>query len=243
MANFSVYLHKSPSGKVYIGITKKKRIKDRWDNGNGYKNNTLFFKAITKYGWDNFQHIILFTNLEEERAKNLEKDLIRHYKNLNISLNITDGGEGTYGWSPSEETRNKIRTSLIGRTISNECKSKISKALKGRKVSREHIERLRQISLNKTVSEETKQKLREANLGKKYSEETKRKIALISAKPVIQLTLDGEFIREWESASEAARALGKMSSSITHCCNKRPNYNTAYKYKWRYKDNGDTGRI
>jgi group I intron endonuclease len=243
MANFSVYLHKSPSDKVYVGITKKKRIKDRWDNGNGYKNNILFFKAITKYGWDNFKHIILFTNLTEERAKNLEKDLIRHYKNLGISYNITDGGEGTYGWSPSQETRNKMRLSLRGRVISKESRAKISKALKGRIVPKEHLERLRQISLNKIVSEETKQKLREANLGKKHTEETKRKIALISAKPVIQYNLDGEFIREWESASEAARALGKLPSSIIHCCNKRPNYNTAYKYKWRYKDNGDTGRI
>lgn len=235
MDNFILYLHKSPSGKVYIGITKKLKAEYRWDNGNGYKRNILFYRAVTKYGWNNFQHIILSKNLSEERAKNLEKDLIRHYKDLGISYNITDGGEGTYGWNPSEITKSKMSNSLKGRVITKEHRAKISKTLKGRKVPREHIERLRQISLNKIVSEETKQKLREANLGKKHSEKTKRKIGLLSAKPVLQFSLNGEFIREWESASEAARALNKVPSSITHCCNKRVNYNTAYGYKWEYK--------
>ena len=36
-------------------------------------------------------------------------------------------------------------------------------------------------------------------------------------KPVIQLTLDGEFVREWESAKEAGRN-GFDSSAVTKCC-------------------------
>ena len=36
-------------------------------------------------------------------------------------------------------------------------------------------------------------------------------------KPVIQLTLDGEFVREWESAKEAGRN-GFYSSAVTKCC-------------------------
>lgn len=235
MDNFSVYLHKSPSGKVYVGITKKKRVKDRWDNGNGYRNNIIFYKAINKYGWDNIEHIVLFNNLAESRAKSLEVDLIRHYKNLGISYNITDGGEGTYGWTPSKETRRKISSSLKGRVISKEVRVKISRTLKGRQISKEHIDIIKKTHTGKVVSEDTRQKLREINLGKKHSNETKRKIGLLSAKPILQFSLNGEFIREWESASEAARALNKRPSSITHCCNKRANYNTAYGYKWEYK--------
>lgn len=34
--SWTVYMHKSPSGKIYIGITGRKPEK-RWDNGNGYK--------------------------------------------------------------------------------------------------------------------------------------------------------------------------------------------------------------
>lgn len=65
-------------------------------------------KAILKYGWDNIKHQVLFTNLTEARAKNLEKDLIRHYKNLGISYNITDGGDGTLGKSCPEELRRRL---------------------------------------------------------------------------------------------------------------------------------------
>ena len=36
MNNYCVYKHTSPSGKVYVGITKLKP-KYRWNNGKGYK--------------------------------------------------------------------------------------------------------------------------------------------------------------------------------------------------------------
>lgn len=44
--NYTVYRHTSPSGKVYIGITKQKPHK-RWNSGQ-----PLFERAILKYGWD-----------------------------------------------------------------------------------------------------------------------------------------------------------------------------------------------
>lgn len=36
MNSYTVYKHTSPSGKVYIGITKKKP-EYRWNHGRGYK--------------------------------------------------------------------------------------------------------------------------------------------------------------------------------------------------------------
>ena len=56
-----LYRHTSPSGKVYIGITRDVNI--RWSN-KGYRYltyNSIFGKAILKYGWDNIKHEILFT--------------------------------------------------------------------------------------------------------------------------------------------------------------------------------------
>ena len=80
LKNFCLYRHTSPIGKVYIGITSINPTA-RWGlNGQRYKDNTYFKNAILKYGWDNFQHEILFTNLSEEKAKHLEIALIRHYK-------------------------------------------------------------------------------------------------------------------------------------------------------------------
>lgn len=51
----------------------------------------------------NFKHEILFTNVEEERAKRLEIELIRHYKGLGISYNLTNGGDGTNGYHHTDE--------------------------------------------------------------------------------------------------------------------------------------------
>lgn len=53
------------------------------------------------------------------------------------------------------------------------------------------------------------------------------------SKPVLQYTIDGEFIKEWPSASEAARQLGYHQSNISACC--RGEKKQAYGYIWKYK--------
>lgn len=104
--NYKVYKHTSPSGKVYIGITKNPTYR-RWMNGLGYKKQVVFYRAIEKYGWDNFRHEVLFDNLNEISAKCIEVDLIYYYKHLGISYNITEGGEGHKGYVMSEESKQK----------------------------------------------------------------------------------------------------------------------------------------
>lgn len=47
--------------------------------------------------------------------------------------------------------------------------------------------------------------------------------------PVYQYTLDGEFIKKWNSAPET----GYDQSSISRCCNGK--YKTAFGYRWSYK--------
>lgn len=93
---WTVYIHISPSNKCYVGITSKKP-KDRWGkNGNGYKYNTHFYRAIEKYGWDNFQHEIIAEHLTKDEACCLEKSIIKSLS-LNNPLygyNKTLGGEG-----------------------------------------------------------------------------------------------------------------------------------------------------
>ena len=54
-------------------------------------------------------------------------------------------------------------------------------------------------------------------------------------KPVVQLTLGGEFIREWDSISEATKGVGLNASSATGqvCKGKRPH---SKGFKWKYKE-------
>ena len=91
-------MHVSPSNKRYIGLTKI-NPKTRWRNGKGYKNNKYFTSAVKKYGWDNFQHIIIAKSLTEDEAKWLEVELIREWDTTNRDkgYNISLGGEGTSG--------------------------------------------------------------------------------------------------------------------------------------------------
>ena len=103
MQNYYVYRHTSPSGKIYIGITFR-NPKVRWGkNGIYYKSNIKFYNAILKYGWDNIKHEVLLSKCTKEEAIVFEKLLIAHYKGLNISYNIADGGEGSTGVHRSKE--------------------------------------------------------------------------------------------------------------------------------------------
>jgi len=53
------------------------------------------------------------------------------------------------------------------------------------------------------------------------------------AKPILQLNLDGEVIREWPSTIEVFRALKINKGYITDCMKGRRE--EAGGYKWRYK--------
>lgn len=110
--NYTVYKHISPNGKQYVGITKQDVIK-RWANGEGYKNCTYFYNAIQKYGWENFQHIILYTGLSREEACEIEKNLIEELDLLNPEKGYNLKTGGRYGVL-TEEGKNKISKSLIG---------------------------------------------------------------------------------------------------------------------------------
>lgn len=108
---YVVYSHTSPSNKKYIGITRQIPTK-RWANGNGYKNNKYFSKAIEKYGWNNIKHEILFEGLSHDEACNKEIELIARYNTTNkdYGYNITKGGEGSLGCSKMYEAFGKVQT-------------------------------------------------------------------------------------------------------------------------------------
>ena len=166
---YIIYKHTSPSGKVYIGITKNSP-NSRWSNGNGYKTQQLFYRAIKKYGWNNFSHEILFENLSHDEACKKEIELIKFYKLQKLSYNQTDGGEGFLGFSKpgwnkgipcSEEMKQHLSKLAKERGISpeqrkkmidakrvrcykhpQEIRDKISKFRKGMKFSEEHIKHI-----------------------------------------------------------------------------------------------------
>lgn len=146
-----VYLHRSPNGKGYVGVSKH-GMRYRWlqhirDLKKG--RDTPFHMAIKKYGPDAFTHELLDVCTTESGADRAEKLWI---KELNTTTpngyNRTHGGVGrsTFDLSPEErqkkgnafrgrkhstESRIKISVSRTGIRCKEEAKIKISKALKG----------------------------------------------------------------------------------------------------------------
>ena len=116
MKSWTVYKHISPNGKVYVGISSN--IKNRWAaDGYYYRlSDTIFSRALIKYGWDNFQHIIFKEGLTKREACDMEKELIAYYKAKGISYNITDGGEGYSGRHSNEQIRHRLESRLANST-------------------------------------------------------------------------------------------------------------------------------
>lgn len=112
---WTVYMHVNKvNGKKYVGITSESKPQKRWGkNGNRYKaigskHKSIFYGAIQKYGWENFDHIILVSGLSKSLACILETVLIKEFKthvSYGTGYNAYWGGQyGSYGIKPSKET-------------------------------------------------------------------------------------------------------------------------------------------
>lgn len=65
----------------YVGQTCN--LSERWrNNGKNYFNSIKFYNAIKKYGWDNFTHEVVYSNLNKQAADKLEKELIHKYNSI-----------------------------------------------------------------------------------------------------------------------------------------------------------------
>ena len=119
MKKWTIYCHVNKiNGKRYIGQTNQE-LSLRWRNGEGYRpkqgnNETKFWKAIKKYGWDNFQHIILEENIISlEKANEREKYWISLYQTFNNDkkgYNMTPGGDSHI---LDDKSKEKLKQTLI----------------------------------------------------------------------------------------------------------------------------------
>lgn len=235
---YIVYIHKNKiNGKVYVGITHYTNPEKRWRGGKGYSINPHFTSSINKYGWDNFEHIIIFKNIPKEVACKEEQLLIKRFKNRNLCYNISDGGESP---SITESIKDKISKALKGKPKSEEHKLKCSLAIKGK-----HWTKNKE-SVNKTV---TTRKLNNSYcrrpewlwnynksgknnpmFGKKHKECT----LALKYKAVVQIDKNNKIINEFKSIKEAAST---VNISSTHLCSAlKGRSKTAAGFIWKYKE-------
>lgn len=182
-----------------------------------------------------------------------ERHYISLYKSFGFNLlNRTDGGEGsTYHNQKTRRSFSGENNPMFGKKRPD-VSERLRKKLKG-KTFDEIYGKEKSITIRKKISESGKKpksfseqgiiNISNANKNKIISEETRLKMKKNSfwkgkkgclhsgAKSVIQYDLDGNFIKEWPSISDADRFFG--GHGIKQCLSKGTN--KSHGFKWNYK--------
>ena len=240
-----VYIHRNKiNNKAYIGIAKG-NPKKRWgDNGCKYtEKQKVFYNAIKKYGWDNFEHIIWSNKLTKQDAKEWEIRLIALFKtncckyiNPSYGYNMTDGGDGINGCVRTEETKEKIKGA---NNPSAKCVVQID--INGNIVREWEYAKLASDFLNINLSAiiaccRRKRKIAGGFFWRYKNEYSPSESFEYKSqkKKTVQLKLDNTFINEYDSASDAAKNNGINVGSVINCC--LGISKTSHGFKWMYKD-------
>lgn len=168
----------------------------------------IFLKAVSKYGIESFERVIL------EKVGNIETIFERedHYLKLfNVAndkqyYNIRDKAGGGFEYINEGPFAQEYKAKRVVKQKEWYANNSHPKGMKG-----------------KTHTEETKQKQREATIANKQ----------YTYRPVLQYDLDGNFIAEHASITHAARAVRGIPSNIKYTIEGK--FKTAYKHKWTYK--------
>jgi hypothetical protein len=184
---FYVYEHWRLDQDVcfYVGKGKGKRA---WDlscrDGTNSRNRWHKFLIQKLHPRGLLEVRLVFEQLEESHAFQLERERISHWRSNGIRLvNLTDGGAGSAGVFVKAETRHKNSVARKGKKLSLEHRANIAKGKIGNKnalgYKRKPHEIAAIIAFNKNrppPSAETREKMRVAKLGRKLSEDHKAKI-------------------------------------------------------------------
>lgn len=184
MNKFYVYAHYKPNDTIpfYIGKGSRERAYIVKKRNQHWKN------VVKKYG---FRVEIMYDNLSEELAFQMEKDFIKMWGRADLGcgplVNQTDGGDGA---KLSEETKKKISDAHKGVPLSESHKRQSGLAKLGIPLSDSHKEQISLGLKGKNVgkspwnkgktgvySDDHLKYLKTVRLGMKHSEETKKKMS------------------------------------------------------------------
>lgn len=224
---YLIYCHRNKiNNKRYIGQTYLdiEHINERWKNGRGYDHSRRFRNAIKKWGWENFEHIILETNIPESQIDERERYWIAYYHTWIEDpqcwgYNLQSGG--SLHKRHSEETKELLKQLALGRKMSEEAKQKMREA-------KSHMSE----ETRKKMSESAKTRIWDQDIIEKRSQHIRE----TSGKKVICI----ETGKEYETLAAAAKDCNYSSPShISAAC--RGLRKTAAGYHWQFieKEKGE----
>lgn len=205
------------NNKIYIGKSKDLRTRLRAHhtepfNTNADMYNSLFYRAIRKYGIDNFEFEII-EYCSEEDLNEREQYWIQYYNSYigvpnGYGYNMTIGGETNcfvkqYDRDWILALWNEGKTHKEIKEITNCTQQTLTRILD-------------ELHIDTTI---------------------RRRRGRYNARKVLQYDLDGNLIQEFPSASEAARSVNDASGNISRAC--RGLIKTVKGFQWRYKEDID----
>lgn len=201
----------------YIGIGSDDDFKRSREKSNRNKHWRNIVKN-TSYDVD-----ILMDGLSWEDACEKEKEFIKLYGRSDLKLgtlcNLTEGGEGVIGMKHSDETKRKI-------SEDNKNPKRLAMNMENLKKMQTPEARAKALA-NRDYKEITRKRLLKTD----YS-----KIREASEKVIFQYDLQGNFIKEWKSLTEAKNNISNINiPNICNCC--RGKRKQAGGYIWKYKNN------
>lgn len=223
-----IYMYTSPSNKKYIGQTCRS-LSERAGNlkGDGYKNCSIFYRAILKYGFDNFSVQIL-EELPLEQLDEKEKDYIKKYNSLVPNgYNIKQGGKNDYQKRKSREKR-VCQYSLEGKLI--KTYNSLAEAAADNDLT---WQRVSSVCHHKRKQDKNFIYRFYDDITEITAEKDWKKLGRLTAK----LNEKGEILEIYPSASQAAQSLGKQSSfgrNIRSVCEGKRKH--AGGFRWKYLD-------
>lgn len=203
------------NGKKYIG--QSVNIYFRWNQHKSELNNNKHFndylqKSWNKYGEDNFNfYVVEFCDIN--KLDELEDYYINFYKTLNRDNGYNLMSGGTFGRTYSNESREKLSTSLKGHDVSLETRNKIS--MNHADVSGENNP-----MYGKHHTHDAKQKVSAANKGKISVRRNRNMVYCIESNTT------------FNDATEAGKVLNLDGSAILKCC--RGERKTCGGFHWKF---------
>lgn len=206
---YSVYLVTNKvNNKQYVGYTSK-TLEVRFNWHCTRKNCRKLRNAIDKYGKHNFKIEILCQFNSVEQALETEAKYIKSMNLIKTGYNLCEGG---FAPKMSEETRQKMSKSHMGKKLppmSQEQKDKISKSRTGLKQSRESI-------LKGLETKKRNAKPLPPDFGAKISERQRG-----SNNPSASSVVCVQTGKAFGSVIEAAKEYGLNPTGISHVLNGR----------------------
>lgn len=227
---YKIYVLKDDKNHIkYVGITKNS-LKTRLNGHISKSKRNVEFTHKTNWIKSLLNENVKPTIEEIEsvdteiEALNREIFWIKHFKELGCNLtNTTEGGDAS---NMNEYIKQKLSS-----TQKNNYKNGLINPMKGKK--RPDL-LLRNLTNHPTKDKNVRDKISKTLKEKFSTKEIKDRFRLLQKKrkEVIQKTLNGDFVRKWDSLSQIESELKFDRSTITRICNGKGK--TAYGYKWEY---------